>query len=117
MVAVMNETPDNHARHPRAARVQPDRRSPPHTPLWAYMFVIIVIVLILLLVVLFLTRGLPGPSRHTSAETYVSSVAHPMHVSSAICDLVTDASPCSATSTAPSRMIPLATTPDRGDAQ
>lgn len=126
MVAVMNEPLDNHARHPQAARERPDRRSPPSTPRWAYVFAIILIVLVLLLIVSFLARGLPGPNRHTSSggaggqtttETYVSSAARPMLVSSAICDLVADAGPCSVTNTAPSRMKTSTTLHDRGDAQ
>lgn len=123
MVAVMNENLDNHVRHPRAARVRPDRRSPPSTPRWAYVFAIIVIVLVLLLVVSFFTQGgLPGPGRHTlsgdaGGQTPPASVTRPMPVSPAICDLVADAGPCSATSAAPSRMKTLTTPRDRGDAQ
>lgn len=123
--------PDSKSDTDDATDVRPDRRSTTRrsttrTPRWVYVFAIIAIVLVLLLVVQILMGGNHGPGRHTlsgdaggqtPSEVYVSSVARPMPVSPAICDLVTDASPCSATSAAPSRMKTLTTTRDRGDAQ
>lgn len=119
--------PDSKSDTDDATDVRPDRRSTTRrsttrTPRWVYVFAIIAIVLVLLFVVQILMGGNHGPGRHTPSgdaggHTPPASVTHPMPVSPAICDLVTDASPCSATSAAPSRMKTLTTTRDRGDAQ
>ena len=47
---------------------EPDRGSPPGTPLWVRVFGIIALVVILLFVILLSTRGPHrGPSRHTGS--------------------------------------------------